>query len=123
MVIWGYSTQGACFAMDHILNDIRKSEDNAKKIIEDALKEKEKIISKARADAIDIIKENDRRMSRERDDEIKEYRKSILAKQKEVTEKGRKKTRDIEKSSGKNVDRTKKLLLQEFHGFIEQEMM
>src|SRR3989304_3462722 len=92
-------------SMDKVLQNIRDSESEAKKIIKKAEKKKESIIAKARSDAMEIMNSNDSRMSKERDEEIREYKKMIMEKKKAISEKGKKDTKSIEEKAGKSIDK------------------
>lgn len=107
--------------MEDVLKEIREAEKKAKRIIEDAEKERAEIVSRARHDSLRKINEEQERINNEKDARIKIKAKELEAVKSRIRDKGREEAEKIEKMAKQNMQKTEDFILKKFEEKINRK--
>lgn len=97
-----------------VLESIRKAEENAEKIIQDAHTKKSETIEAAKKTSLKMLTEANEEMQKKADKELADFKKQLEIKKQEFIEKSRKASSELKKNASKNVDKASSFLAEKF---------
>lgn len=100
--------------MENVLKDIKLAEEKARKIIEDAQKKRESIISKANHDSMKLLNEKKEEIEGNKDRVVEKKAAEFEEKKKEILEKGRKEADKIYSKAKNNLKKAQAFVLKRF---------
>lgn len=107
-------------AKNEILSEIKKAEENAKKMIDEAIEMKNKSISDARAEAREILKQGEVDSHKAAQDSFKAGEEKILVEKEGVLKDGEQNAITMAQSAQANVDKAVDYLLKEFERAVHE---
>lgn len=107
-------------AKNEILSEIKKAEENAKKMIDEAIEGKSKRISDARAEAKEILKQGEIDSHKTAQDSFKSGEEKILVEKDRIIKDGEKDALAMAQKAQANVDKAVDYLLNEFERAVHE---
>ena len=107
-------------AKNEILSEIKKAEENAKKVIDEAIELKNKRISDARAEAREILKQAEVDSHKAAQDSFKSGEEKILVERDRIIKDGEQNALAMAQNAQANVDKTVNYLLTEFERAVHE---
>ena len=107
-------------AKNEILSEIKKTEENAKKMIDEAIEVKNKRISDARAEAREILKQAKVDSNKAGQDSFKSGEEKILADKDRVLKDGEQNALAMAQKAQANIDKAVDYLLKEFERAVHE---
>jgi V/A-type H+/Na+-transporting ATPase subunit G/H len=107
-------------AKNEILSEIKKAEENAKKMIDEAIEMKNKRISDARAEAREILKQGENDSHKAAQDSFKSGEEKILVEKDSVLKDGEQNAIAMAQKAQANVDKAVDYLLNEFERAVHE---
>jgi V/A-type H+/Na+-transporting ATPase subunit G/H len=107
-------------AKNEILSEIKKAEENAKKMIDEAIELKNKRISDARAEAREILKQGEIDSHKAAQDSFKFGEEKVLAEKDRVLKDGEQDALAMAQKAQANVDKAVDYLLIEFERAVHE---
>jgi len=108
-------------AKNEILSEIKKAEESAKSMVDEAIEAKNKRISEARAEAREILKQADVDAHKAAQDSFKEGEKNILEERDKIVNDGEKNALAMSQKAQANIDKSVNYLVQEFERAVLNE--
>ncbi|PIN86734.1 hypothetical protein COV19_03290 [Candidatus Woesearchaeota archaeon CG10_big_fil_rev_8_21_14_0_10_44_13] len=100
--------------MENALKDIKNAEEKARKIIEDAEKSREGVMSKANHDSMRLLNEKKEEIEKNKDRAIEKKAAELDNKKREIIEKGRIEADKINSKAGNNLKKAQSFVLKKF---------
>ena len=107
-------------AKNEILSEIKKAEENAKKMIDEAIEIKNKRISDARAEAREILKQAEVDSHKAAQDSFKSGEEKILVERDRITKDGEENALAMAQKAQANVNKAVEYLLTEFERAVHE---
>ena len=107
-------------AKNEILSEIKKAEENAKKMIDEAIEMKNKRISDARAEAREILKQGEIDSHQAAQDSFKAGEENVLVEREGVLKDGEQNAIAMAQKAQANVDKAVDYLLNEFERAVHE---
>lgn len=107
-------------AKNEILSEIKKAEENAKKMIDEAIEIKNKRISDARAEAREILKQAEVDSHKAAQDSFKSGEENILVERDRIIKDGEENALAMAQKAQANVDKSVDYLLIEFERAVHE---
>jgi V/A-type H+/Na+-transporting ATPase subunit G/H len=107
-------------AKNEILSEIKKAEENAKKVIDEAIEIKNKRISDARAEAREILKQAEVDSRKAAQDSFKSGEEKILVERDRILKDGEQNALAMAQKAHSNVDNGVDYLLKEFERAVHE---
>ncbi|MDD2439163.1 MAG: ATP synthase archaeal subunit H [Methanosarcinaceae archaeon] len=108
-------------AKNEILSEIKKAEENAKNVIDEAIEAKNKRISDARAEARDILAQAEVDAHKAVQDRFKAGEAEILEERDKIVKDGEQEALAMSQSAQANIDKAVNYLLKEFERSVLNE--
>ncbi|MBI2175847.1 hypothetical protein HYU40_00670 [Candidatus Woesearchaeota archaeon] len=102
------------------LEEIRQAEKEADRIIEDAGRRKEAVISEARAKAAQFLKDKEKELAKGKASSMENLKEKLLAARSKVLSEGSEKVKVLRKSGEKKVSEAAELALEAFENEISR---
>src|SRR5665648_969260 len=100
-------------AKNEILSELKKAEESAKSLVDDAIDSKNKRISDARAEAREILRQADINAHKAAQDSFKVGEEKILEEREKIVNDGEKNALAMSQKAQANIDKSVKYLVQE----------
>lgn len=107
-------------AKNEILSEIKKAEENAKKMIDEAIETKNKRISDARAEAREILKQGEIDSHKSAQDSFKSGEEKVLVEKDQIIKDGEQDALAMAQKAQANVDKAVDYLLKEFERAVHE---
>lgn len=107
-------------AKNEILSEIKKAEENAKKMIDEAIEIKNKRISDARAEAREILKQAEVDSHKAAQDSFKSGEEKVLVERDRIVKDGEENALAMAQKAQANVDKAVNYLLTEFERAVHE---
>jgi V/A-type H+/Na+-transporting ATPase subunit G/H len=107
-------------AKNEILSEIKKAEENAKKMIDEAIELKNKRISDARAEAREILKQAEVDSHKAAQDSFKSGEEKVLVERDRIVKDGEENALAMAQKAQANVDKAVNYLLTEFERAVHE---
>ncbi|HWQ47356.1 MAG TPA: ATP synthase archaeal subunit H [Methanosarcina sp.] len=107
-------------AKNEILSEIKKAEENAKKMIDEAIETKNKRISDARAEAREILKQSEIDSHKAAQDSFKSGEEKVLVERDRIIKDGEQDALAMAQKAQANVDKAVDYLLKEFERAVHE---
>ena len=107
-------------AKNEILSEIKKAEENAKKMIDEAIEIKNKRISDARAEAREILKQAEVDSHKAAQDSFKSGEEKILVERDRIVKDGEENALAMAQKAQSNVDKAVDYLITEFERAVHE---
>ncbi|MDD4249402.1 MAG: ATP synthase archaeal subunit H, partial [Methanosarcina sp.] len=101
-------------AKNEILSELKKAEESAKSMVDDAIDSKNKRISDARAEAREILRQADINAHKAAQDSFKVGEEKILEERDKIVNDGEKNALAMSQKAQANIDKSVNYLVQEF---------
>ncbi|WP_440956650.1 ATP synthase archaeal subunit H [Methanosarcina sp. Mfa9] len=108
-------------AKNEILSEIKKAEENAKSMVDQAIESKNKRISDARAEAREILKQAEIDAHKAAQDSFKEGDEKILEERDKIINDGEQNALAMSQKAQANIDKSVNYLVQEFERAVFNE--
>ncbi|MDD3247704.1 MAG: ATP synthase archaeal subunit H [Methanosarcina sp.] len=108
-------------AKNEILSELKKAEESAKSMVDDAIDSKNKRISDARAEAREILRQADINAHKAAQDSFKVGEEKILEERDKIVNDGEKNALAMSQKAQANIDKSVKYLVQEFERAVLNE--
>jgi len=108
-------------AKNEILSELKKAEESAKSMVDDAIESKNKRISDARAEAREILRQADINAHKAAQDSFKVGEEKILEERDKIVNDGEKNALAMSQKAQANIDKSVKYLVQEFERAVLNE--
>ena len=108
-------------AKNEILSELKKAEESAKSLVDDAIDSKNKRISDARAEAREILRQADINAHKAAQDSFKVGEEKILEEREKIVNDGEKNALAMSQKAQANIDKSVKYLVQEFERAVLNE--
>jgi len=108
-------------AKNEILSELKKAEEGAKSMVDDAIDSKNKRISDARAEAREILRQADINAHKAAQDSFKVGEEKILEERDKIVNDGEKNALAMSQKAQANIDKSVKYLVQEFERAVLNE--
>lgn len=108
-------------AKNEILSEIKKAEEGAKVMVDDAINAKNKRISEARAEAREILKQAETDAHKAAQDSFNEGEIKILEERDKIVSDGEKNALAMSQKAQANIDKSVNYLIQEFERAVLNE--
>jgi V/A-type H+-transporting ATPase subunit G/H len=108
-------------AKNEILSEIKKAEESAKSMVDDAIDSKNKRISDARAESREILRQAEIDAHKAAQDSFKEGEKKILEERDKIVNDGEKNAIAMSQKAQANIDKSVNYLVQEFERAVLNE--
>ena len=97
--------------IDNFAAEVKKIEEEAEKILEDAKKEAVEIIANAKSRSITLLTEKQKKLDNEKDETLKQEKAKIIKEKDKIIAKGRLELEEFEKKANKNINKAVELVL------------
>ncbi len=104
----------------HVLEEVLQAESAARGILRTAEEERDEILKKARAEALSLLDEGEKRRRQSRQHKLEEKRKELKKKTASILEKEARETAELEKAVLSRKMKAAALVLSEFRKLIEK---
>ena len=108
-------------AKNEILSELKKAEESAKSLVDDAIDSKNKRISDARAEAREILRQADINAHKAAQDSFKVGEEKTLEERDKIVNDGEKNALAMSQKAQANIDKSVKYLVQEFERAVLNE--
>ena len=106
--------------IDDFALEVKKIEEEADKILNDAQAKKEEIIALAKTESISMIAKKQAEMEKKKEEKLKVQKDKIEEEKKELIKKNEKETDSFEKNSRKNIPAAVSLVMKKLEKKIEE---
>lgn len=107
--------------MENVLKDIKNAEEKARKIIDDAQKKREEIISMANHASLKLLNEKKEEIEKGKDKAIEKKAAELEGRKKEILEKGKKEADKAEDRAKPNMKKAHAFVLKKFEEELENK--
>ena len=106
--------------MEEFTNEVKKIEEQAEKILEDAEKKKAEIIAKAKTDSISLITKKQKELEKKKDADVDRQKVKIDAKKREMFKQGEKEIMQVEKTARQRIPKAVDFVLERLEEKISE---
>lgn len=100
--------------MENVLKDIKNAEEKARRMIDDAQKKRDEIISRANHESLRLLNEKKDEIEKGRDRAIEKKAEELEHRRKEILEKGKKEADKAEDRAKPNMKKARAFVLKKF---------
>ena len=101
-----------------VLDSIRKTEERAEKMFEDAKKKKEQTIEDAKKAALKMVADFDNEIDKKMNLELANFKKAVESQKRGLLEENKKYSLEIKKQSEKNIGKAASFLVDKFESVV-----